>query len=88
MASAVAYFKYCSRTGTGNCTSFRIILFKAVPRLRPGFKPRPIHVGFVVDEVALGQVFLQVLRFPPVSTIHTHSFRHRRYKIAVQFNNI
>jgi hypothetical protein len=34
---------------------------------RPGFAPRSIHVGFVVDRVALGQVFLQVLRFSPVN---------------------
>jgi hypothetical protein len=34
---------------------------------RPGFAPGWIHVGFVVDKVALGQVFLQVLRFSPVS---------------------
>jgi hypothetical protein len=26
-----------------------------------------IHVGFVVDKVALGQVFLRVLPFPPVN---------------------
>jgi hypothetical protein len=41
--------------------------FKAVPQLRrlvagfpprrPGLEPRSGHVGFVVDEVALGQVF-------------------------------
>jgi hypothetical protein len=30
---------------------------------RPGFAPGSIHVGFVVDNVALGQVFLRVLRF-------------------------
>jgi hypothetical protein len=74
MTSAVAYFKYYrSTTEAGNCTSFRIILSKAVPRLRPGFDPRPIHVGFVVKKVALGQVFLQVLRFPssvPLTLIH------------------
>jgi hypothetical protein len=28
-------------------------------------------VGFVVDKVALGQVFLRVLRFSPVSFIQT-----------------
>jgi hypothetical protein len=28
-----------------------------------------IHVGFVVDKVALGQVFLRVLRFSPVDII-------------------
>jgi hypothetical protein len=30
---------------------------------RPGFNPGSVHVGFVVDAVALEQVFLQVLRF-------------------------
>jgi hypothetical protein len=38
--------------------------------------PRSVHVGFVVDKVALGQVFLWVLRFFPVNIIppwlHTH----------------
>jgi hypothetical protein len=29
----------------------------------PGFAPGSTHVGFVVDKVALGQVFLRVLRF-------------------------
>jgi hypothetical protein len=36
---------------------------------RPGFTPGSIHVGFVVDKVALGQVFLRVLRFSPVNII-------------------
>jgi hypothetical protein len=30
---------------------------------RPRFEPGSIHVGFVVDKVALGQVFLRVIRF-------------------------
>jgi hypothetical protein len=56
---------------------------KAVPWLRslvaglsprrPGFAPRSIHVGFVMDKVALGQVFLRVLRFSPVNIIPPHS---------------
>jgi hypothetical protein len=28
------------------------------PWRRPGFNPRSVHVGFVVDKMALGQVFL------------------------------
>jgi hypothetical protein len=36
---------------------------------RPGFAPGSIHVGFMVDSVALGQVFLRVLRFSPVNII-------------------
>jgi hypothetical protein len=30
---------------------------------RPGFEPGSIHTGLVVDKVALGQVYLRVLRF-------------------------
>jgi hypothetical protein len=33
----------------------------------PEFSPSVIIVGFVVDEVALGQVFLRALRFSPAS---------------------
>jgi hypothetical protein len=50
---------------------------KAVPwlkRLVAGLSPRKagfgfwsVHVGFVVDKVALGQVFLRVLWFSPVN---------------------
>jgi hypothetical protein len=36
---------------------------------RPGLDPGSVHVGFVVDKVTLGQVFLRVLRFSPVSFI-------------------
>jgi hypothetical protein len=55
------------------------IFYKAVPWLRrlvaclpprrPGFDPGSVHVGFVVDKVALGQVFLRVLRFSPVNFV-------------------
>jgi hypothetical protein len=40
-------------------------LVAGLPRRTPG----SIHVGFVVDKVALGQVFLRVLRFSPVNII-------------------
>jgi hypothetical protein len=40
-------------------------LVAGVSLLRPG----SIHVGFVVDKVAPGQVFLRVLRFSPVNII-------------------
>jgi hypothetical protein len=52
---------------------------KAVPWLRqlvaglslrkPGFDPGSVYVGFVVDKVALGQVFPRVVRFSPVNFI-------------------
>jgi hypothetical protein len=34
-----------------------------------GFAPGSIHIGFVVGKVALGQVFLRVLRFSPANNI-------------------
>jgi hypothetical protein len=36
---------------------------------RPGFDPRPVRVGFVVDIVALGQFFLRVFHFSFVPII-------------------
>jgi hypothetical protein len=41
--------------------------FTAEARVRSD--PGSVHVGFVVDKVALGQVFLRVLRFSPVNFI-------------------
>lgn len=38
------------------------------PRRRPGFKPRPVHVGFIMDRVSRGHVSLRARRFsPPIS---------------------
>jgi hypothetical protein len=42
---------------------------------RPGFASGLTHVGFVVDKVTLGQIFLQVLRISlSIATValHTH----------------
>jgi hypothetical protein len=36
---------------------------------RPGFNPGSVYVGFVVEKMALGQVFPLVLRFSPLSFI-------------------
>jgi hypothetical protein len=36
---------------------------------RPGFALGSIHVGFVVDKVALGQALFRFLRFSPVNVI-------------------
>ena len=38
-------------------------------RMRARVWSRPVHVRFMVDRVALGQVSIRVLRFPPVSII-------------------
>jgi len=46
----------------------------------PEFDPRPVRVTFMVGRGALGQVFLRLIRFFPVSVIppvhHTHIFHH------------
>jgi hypothetical protein len=44
-------------------------LLVVLSQRRPVFSPRSIHVGFVMDKVALGQGFLRVIRFSPVSII-------------------
>jgi hypothetical protein len=36
---------------------------------RPGFDDKPVHMGLVADQVAVGQVFLQVLQFSLISII-------------------
>jgi hypothetical protein len=46
---------------------------------RPCFDFFLVHVGFLVDEVALGQIFFRVLSISPLKIIpvfHTHSFIH------------
>jgi hypothetical protein len=40
---------------------------------RPRFTPRSVHVGFTLDKVLLGQVFLRLLQFPLSIPIH-HGF--------------
>jgi hypothetical protein len=50
----------------------RRLLSACSPR-RPDFSPSPVHVGFVVDKVALGQVSFRVLRFPAVISFHHYS---------------
>jgi hypothetical protein len=42
----------------------KLITAIAFPLLRPVFKPGSTHVGFVVDKVAVGQVFSEYFSFP------------------------
>jgi hypothetical protein len=51
---------------------------------RPGFDPGSVHVGFVVDKVALGQVFPRVLRFSPVNFIPpVLQYKEKRKKLII-----
>jgi hypothetical protein len=45
-------------------------LIPGFPPRRPGFEPRSGHVGFVVDKVALGQVFSEYFDFPCQFSFH------------------
>jgi hypothetical protein len=58
----------CVVTITRALPWLRSLVADLSPR-RPGFTPGSIIVGFVVDKVALGQVFLRVLRLFPVNII-------------------
>jgi hypothetical protein len=40
----------------------------------PRVRDRSVHVGFMVDRVAVGQVCLRVLRFPPSVSFHGGSY--------------
>jgi hypothetical protein len=52
----------------------------------PGLDPGSVHVGFVVDEVALGQVFPRVLRFSPVNFIPpVLHYKEKRKKEIITF---
>jgi hypothetical protein len=58
---------------------------------RPGFDTGSVHVGFVVHNVALGQVFPRVLRFSPVNIIplvlHYLEERKKRIIFITGFQN-
>jgi Zn-dependent M28 family amino/carboxypeptidase len=51
---------------------------QAASRWLPRFDPRSGHVGFVVDKVALGQVFSEYFGFPCRSSFHQllHDHHH------------
>jgi hypothetical protein len=52
------------------------VVVAAFPARRPRSDPRSDHVGFVVDKMALGQVFFEYFRFPCQFlfhwVLHTH----------------
>jgi hypothetical protein len=48
-------------------------LFAGLSPQRSGFAPESVHVGFVVDKVALGQVILRVFGFPMSISFHCNS---------------
>jgi hypothetical protein len=57
------------------CSIFKLLVAGFPPR-RPGFEPGSGHVGFVVDKVALGQVFSEYFGFPCQSSFHQLLHNH------------
>jgi hypothetical protein len=55
-----------SKWEMGFNSAFKGLITSLSPR-RPGFNPRPVHVGFVEDKVAPKQISLRVLRVFPLS---------------------
>jgi len=55
---------------------------------RSGFDARSAYMRFVVDKVALGQVFFRVFRFYPLSIIPTnlHTHLHLRFAVTRRIN--
>jgi len=61
------------------CNNFLKQLLISVSSQMPMFNPRLLQKQLVVDEVAMGQVYLKVLQFSHVSVPsvpHAHSFIH------------
>ena len=53
--------------------------------LKPRINFGPDYLGFVVDKVTMGQVFLSVIRFSPfsiISRLHTHSSIHHQHYVS------
>jgi hypothetical protein len=55
-------------------------LFTSLQWLRPSCDPEPVYVGFVVENVKMGQVFLRVIGFHPVSIIPPMHYQESRNK--------
>jgi hypothetical protein len=52
------------------------------PRRRPGFKPGSGLVGFVMDNVVLGQIFSKYFGFPFQSSFHQLLHNHHHLSIV------
>lgn len=69
-SQANAYGIFGGQSGTGTCLAPTALVFSCQYHstgwpvcVEVGFNPRPVSVGFVMDEVAVGQVLLRVFFF-------------------------
>jgi hypothetical protein len=56
----------------------------SLPRRRPGFKPRPVHVGFMMDRVSRGHVSLRARPVsPPIPRTYSFIYFRRYVSLAI-----
>jgi hypothetical protein len=53
------------------------------PTAEAGFDPGSVHVGFVVDKLAVGQVFPDYFGLPLSISFHRCSIARKRIKIII-----
>jgi len=67
-------------------------LISSISSRRPGFDPKPVNVGFVIDKVAVGQVSHKLLRFHFVSIIppmfYARLFIHHRLCVLTAVDSV
>jgi hypothetical protein len=63
-------------------TDCSVTMILGFPPRRPGLEPRSGHVGFVVDKVALGQIFSEYFGFPCQFSFHRllHIHHHLSFR--------
>ena len=73
-------------TNTNKAGQCHVSAFVGLSLRNLGFHLRLSHVGSVVDTVAVGHIFLQVLQLSPVSIImpmlYTHSFNYHQCYVS------
>jgi hypothetical protein len=60
-------------------------LVAGLPPRRPVFDPESVHVGFLVEKVAMGQVFPEYFGFPLSISFHRCSFTWKKEKKIIIF---
>jgi hypothetical protein len=70
------FYPYTGPLGSMLAVPYLRPLVAGFPPLPPGFEPRLDNVGFVVDKVALGQVFSEHFGFPCKFSYHRLLYTH------------
>jgi hypothetical protein len=60
-----------------------MLIVSSLSLWRHEFNPKPVHVIFVVDKVALEEVSVPGLQFVPVSSISSMLYTHLHLNISV-----